>query len=58
MHDVSVDRSTGLLITVADADLLARVAARLRGDDACALPVPDGYFAARDGKALPRRAER
>jgi hypothetical protein len=58
MHDVSVDRATGLLITIADADLLARVAARLRADDACALPVPDGYFTARDSGILPRRLER
>ena len=58
MHDVSVDRATGLLITIADADLLAHVAARQRGDDACALPVPDGHFTARDGEILPRRPER
>jgi hypothetical protein len=60
MHEVSVDRATGLLTTtkIADADLLARVAARLRGDDACALPVPDGYYTARDGEILPRRRER
>jgi len=62
MHEVSVDRATGLLTTttttIADADLLARVAARLRGDDACALPVPDGYFTAPDGGILPRRRER
>ena len=57
-RDVVVDRRTGLMITVADPALLARVLHTLRGDGARAMPVPDGYLAARDGEPLPRRADR
>lgn len=58
MHDMIVDRNSELMITVADSALLARVLMRLRGDDARAVPVPDGYLTVRDGEVLPRRAER
>lgn len=57
-RDVVVDRRTGLIVAVADPALLARVLHGLRGDDARAMPVPDGYLTAWDGEPLPRRADR
>jgi hypothetical protein len=41
-----------------DRALLARVAARLRGEDPAAIPVPDGWLIPVHGDVLPRRVVR